>query len=200
MSPEVQSRLFEPFFTTKERGRGTGLGLATVYGIVKQSGGSIWVYSEVGIGTTFKIYWPVAPTAGVLETVPAKQAPTGLHGNETVLVVEDEAPLRALTDRILKRYGYTVLLAANGEEAQRICVEHPGPIHVALMDVVMPGKSGRAVGEWITQQRPDTKVIYLSGYTDNAIARHGVLDTGTRFLQKPFTSDVLLNAIREALS
>ena len=200
MSPEVQSRLFEPFFTTKERGRGTGLGLATVYGIVKQSGGSIWVYSEVGIGTTFKIYWPVAPAAGAPEAVPAKHAPTGLHGNETVLVVEDEAPLRALTNRILTRYGYTVLLAADGEEAQRICIEHQGPIHVALMDVVMPGKSGRAVGEWITQQRPDTRVIYLSGYTDNAIARHGVLDSGTRFLQKPFTSDVLLSAIREALS
>jgi two-component system cell cycle sensor histidine kinase/response regulator CckA len=132
--------------------------------------------------------------------VPAKQVPTGLHGTETVLVVEDEAPLRALTDRILRRYGYTVLLAANGDEAQRICAEYQGPIHVALMDVVMPGKSGRAVGEWITQQRPETRVIYLSGYTDNAIARHGVLDSGTRFLQKPFTSDVLLKAIREALS
>jgi hypothetical protein len=200
MSPEVQSRLFEPFFTTKERGRGTGLGLATVYGIVKQTGGHIWVYSEVGIGTTFKIYLPVAPTTEVSATAPASQAPAELQGSETVLVVEDEAPLRALTERILRRYGYTVLLAANGEEAQRACTEHQGPIHAVLMDVVMPGKSGRAVGDWIEQCRPETKVIYLSGYTDNAIAHHGVLDPGTAFLQKPFTSDVLIRTIREALS
>jgi DNA-binding NtrC family response regulator len=116
------------------------------------------------------------------------------------LVVEDEAPLRALSERILRRYGYTVLLAANGEEAQRVCTEHQGPIHVVLMDVVMPGKSGRAVGDWIAQRRPETKIIYLSGYTDNAIAHHGVLDPGTTFLQKPFTSDVLLNTIRGVLS
>jgi two-component system, cell cycle sensor histidine kinase and response regulator CckA len=201
MSPEVQSRLFEPFFTTKERGRGTGLGLATVYGIVKQSGGHIWVYSEAGMGTTFKIYWPVAPSTELPATAPARQAqPGGLHGSETVLVVEDEAPLRALTERMLQRYGYTVLLAANGEDAERICTEHQGPIHVVLMDVVMPGKSGRAVGDWIEQCRPETKIIYLSGYTDNAIAHHGVLDPGTTFLQKPFTSDVLIRTIREALS
>jgi hypothetical protein len=200
MSPEVQSRLFEPFFTTKERGRGTGLGLATVYGIVKQSGGHIWVYSEVGMGTTFKMYWPVAPTTELPATASARQAPAELQGSETVLVVEDEASLRALTERILQRYGYTVLLAANGEEAQRVCTEHQGPIHVVLMDVVMPGKSGREVGEWIGQCRPETKIIYLSGYTDNAIVHHGVLDPGTTFLQKPFTSDVLLNTIRGVLS
>ncbi|HUF07806.1 MAG TPA: response regulator [Rhodothermales bacterium] len=200
MSPEVQSRLFEPFFTTKERGRGTGLGLATVYGIVKQTGGHIWVYGEVGIGTTFKIYLPVAPATEVPTTAPASQAPAELQGSETVLVVEDEAPLRALTERILRRYGYTVLLAANGEEAQRVCTEHQGPIHAVLMDVVMPGKSGRAVGDWIEQCRPETKIIYLSGYTDNAIAHHGVLDPGTTFLQKPFTSDVLLSTIRGVLS
>lgn len=200
MSPEVQSRLFEPFFTTKERGRGTGLGLATVYGIVKQSGGHLWVYSEVGMGTTFKIYWPVAPTTEVPATAPARQAPAELQGSETVLVVEDEASLRALTKRMLQRYGYTVLLAANGEEAQRVCTEYQGPIHVVLMDVVMPGKSGRAVGDWIEQCRPETKIIYLSGYTDNAIAHHGVLDPDTTFLPKPFTSDVLLSTIRGVLS
>lgn len=200
MSSEVQSRLFEPFFTTKERGRGTGLGLATIYGIVKQSGGHIWVYSEPGIGTTFKIYWPVAHSTELPATVPARQASAGLHGTETVLVVEDEASLRALTARILQRYGYTVLLAANGEEAERLCTEHQGTIHIVLMDVVMPGKSGRAVGEWIGQRRPETKIIYLSGYTDNAIVHHGVLDPGTTFLQKPFTSDVLLNTIRGVLS
>jgi len=200
MSPEVQARLFEPFFTTKERGRGTGLGLATVYGIVKQSGGHIWVYSEVGIGTTFKVYWPVASGTERPATRPAKQASTGLHGSETVLVVEDEVSLRALTERILQRHGYSVLLAANGEEAQRLCTEHQGTIHVVLMDVVMPGRSGRAVGDWIEQRRPETKIIYLSGYTDNAIAHHGVLEPGTRFLPKPFTSDVLLTTIRQVLS
>lgn len=200
MSSEVQSRLFEPFFTTKEQGRGTGLGLATVYGIVKQAGGHIWVGSEVGIGTTFKVYLPLAPTTEVPAPAPASQAPAELQGSETVLVVEDAAPLRALTGRILRSHGYTVLLAENGEEARRFCIGHQGPIHVALINVVMPGMSGRAVGDWIERSRPETKIIYQSGYTDETIAHHGVLYPGTTFLQKPFTSDVLLKTIRGVLS
>lgn len=200
MSAEVQSRLFEPFFTTKERGRGTGLGLATVYGIVKQCAGHIWVYSEVGVGTTFKIYWPVVTTPDFPAAVPTRRTQAGLRGTEVVLVVEDEAALRALTERVLRRYGYSVLLAANGEEAQRVCMEHQGPIQIALMDVVMPGKSGRVVGEWITQFRPETRIIYVSGYTDDAIAHHGVLRPGITFLQKPFSPDALVSKIRETLS
>jgi hypothetical protein len=200
MSPDVQAHLFEPFFTTKERGRGTGLGLATVYGIVKQSGGHIWLYSEVGMGTTFKMYFPVASGNEQAAVAPPRRASGTLRGSETVLVVEDEVSLRTLAERILQRYGYAVLLAANGEEAQRVCTDHPGPIHVVLMDVVMPGRSGRAVGDWIAQCRPETKIIYVSGYTDNAIVHHGVLNSGTTFLQKPFTPDSLASKIRDVLS
>ena len=200
MSSEVQSRLFEPFFTTKERSRGTGLGLATVYGIVKQTGGHIWVYSETGIGTTFKIYLPVASSTEASAIARPRQSPGTLRGSETILVVEDEASIRALAERVLRRHGYTVLLAASGEEAQRVCAGHRGPIHVVVTDVVMPGMSGRAVGEWIGQQRPEAKIIYMSGYTDNAIAHHGVLEAGTNFLQKPFSPDALASKIREVLS
>ena len=156
--------------------------------------------SGVGTGTTFKIYLPVAAKSDI----PAADAPrapsTHLNGSETVLVVEDEAPLRALTERILRRYGYTVLLAANGEEAQRICKDHRGPIHLALMDVVLPGRGGRVVAEWITQQRPETRIVYMSGYTDGAITHHGMLDPGTTLVEKPFSPDALIRKIREVLS
>jgi PAS domain S-box-containing protein len=200
MTAEVQARIFEPFFTTKERGRGTGLGLATVYGIVKQNLGHIWVYSEPGIGTTFNIYLPVADGVEPALQAPPADASGGRHGTETVLVVEDEAALRALTERILLRHGYRVLVAANGAEALALVDGHDAPIHVVLMDVVMPGRSGRVVGEEIAQRRPATKVIYLSGYTDNAITHHGVLAPGVIFLQKPFTSEVLLRTIRDVLA
>jgi two-component system cell cycle sensor histidine kinase/response regulator CckA len=199
MTPDVQSRLFEPFFTTKERGRGTGLGLATVYGIVKQTLGHIWVYSEVGLGTTFNIYLPVARGGEPASSAPKVRAGGRLHGTETVLVVEDEASLRALTERILLRYGYQVLTAAGGVDALRIVDEHAGPIPVVLIDVVMPGPSGRTVGERIAARRPDTRIIYVSGYTDNVITHHGVLAPGVTFLQKPFTSDLLLRTIRAVL-
>jgi signal transduction histidine kinase len=200
MTPEVQARLFEPFFTTKERGRGTGLGLATVYGIVKQNLGHIWVYSEVGMGTAFNIYLPVAAGAEPAATAPRTRASGELHGTETVLVVEDEASLRALTERILLRHGYHVLSASNGAEALRIAEQHAGPIQVVLMDVVMPGQSGRAVGEQITASRPATRIVYVSGYTDNVISHHGVLAPGVTFLQKPFTSDTLLRTLRDAMA
>jgi PAS domain S-box-containing protein len=199
MTPEVQARLFEPFFTPKERGRGTGLGLATVYGIVKQNLGHLWVYSEVGMGTTFNIYLPVAEGSAQTQA-PRTAAEPQLYGSETILVVEDEAALRALTERILAGHGYHVLTAANGAEALRVSAAHEGPIHVVLMDVVMPGRSGRQIGEEIVRQRPDTSVIYVSGYTDTAITHHGVLAPGVRFLQKPFTSAVLVRTIRDALA
>jgi two-component system cell cycle sensor histidine kinase/response regulator CckA len=200
MTAAVQERLFEPFFTTKERGRGTGLGLATVYGIVKQALGHIWVYSEAGLGTTFNIYLPVAGDSEPAAATPGRRTPGHLHGTETVLVVEDEASLRALTERILQRHGYTVLTAASGTEALEVSAAHKDPIQVVLIDVVMPGPSGRVVGEEIARQRPSTRVVYMSGYTDNVISHHGVLAPGVTFLQKPFTSDSLLRMIRDTLA
>ena len=200
MPPDVLARLFEPFFTTKERGHGTGLGLATVYGIVSQSGGHIRVQSEVGAGTTFKIYLPVAVPSEIPAIADRKAPPHVLTGTETVLVVEDEASIRALSERILRRHGYTVLLAANGDEAQRVCQDHQGPIHIALMDVILPGRSGRVVAEWITQQRPETRIVYMSGYSDNAITRHGMLDPGTTLVEKPFSPETLVRKIREVLA
>lgn len=199
MPPEVQARLFEPFFTTKERGRGTGLGLATVYGIVKQSEGHISVYSEVGVGTTFKIYWPLAAESCQPEAAD-EAVSMELYGTETILVVEDEAPLRAMAQRILETHGYSVLTAGNGDETEAACRAYAGPIHVALMDVIMPGRSGAAVAEWLAEHRPATKVIFMSGYTGHAVDRHGVLPSGAVLLQKPYSIEVLLGTIRQALA
>ncbi len=197
MTPQVQARLFEPFFTTKEPGKGTGLGLATVYGIVTRSGGSVGVYSEVGKGTSFKVYFPKADAAEMVEEVPAPLArpPTG---TQTVLVVEDSEELRELARRLLERQGYTVLLAANADEALRIFAENAS-IDVLLTDVVMPGASGPELTRQLIEQRPTLKVIYMSGYTEDAIVHHGVLKPGIAFLNKPFTSDILVRKIREAL-
>ena len=199
MDAETQKRIFEPFFTTKEAGKGTGLGLSTVDGIVHQSGGSIDVYSEPGRGTTFKVYLP--RFAG---DAAAQRAASGLRralptGSETVLVVEDEAAIRQLTNLILQKAGYTVLLAESPVEAERIAGSHPGPIHLMLTDVVMPGMRGPELAERLLRQRPDLRVLYMSGYTDNAIAHHGFLDAGTEFLQKPFTPLGLMQKIREVL-
>jgi len=197
LAPDVQAHLFEPFFTTKPKGYGTGLGLACVYGIVKQSGGSIWVESEPGVGTTFKIYFPVSNEA--LSTVPARSVSANLSGSEIILVVEDDPMLRALDKKILDKHGYHVLVAANLAEALRICTDRRD-IQVVVTDVVMPGGSGRSIGDWIHKHRPETKVIYMSGYTDEAVVRHGVMDPGTLFLQKPFTPDTLVRKIREVLT
>ncbi len=198
ISPETQARLFEPFFTTK-LGRGTGLGLATVYGIVKQSGGHIVVESEPGAGTTFRIYLPVTSAR---DAAPAEEKPKApdLAGNETVLVVEDNAALRRLNEVILKRHGYHVLVAANGADARRICEEYPQPIHLALLDVVMPGESGPAIGEWISRNRPGTKILYMSGYAGDQVDRSRLLAAGCSFLQKPFNASQLARAVREILS
>jgi two-component system, cell cycle sensor histidine kinase and response regulator CckA len=199
---EIQNRLFEPFFTTKAKGHGTGLGLATVYGIVKQSGGHIAVESEPGSGAAFRLYFPCAPDPEPVQEVviPRNRRRTDLKGTETILVVEDDPRLRALDERILKRYGYDVLVAASANDALRICTEHSGPIHAVLTDVVMPGGSGRTIGDWITEHKPTTKVVYMSGYTDDVILHHGILESSVQFLQKPFSPEALARKLRETLS
>jgi signal transduction histidine kinase/CheY-like chemotaxis protein len=198
MTPEVRERLFEPFFTTKQKGRGTGLGLSTVYGIVKQSGGNIWVYSEPGHGTTFKIY--LSRVDEPLEQLREKTTREELlRGSETVLVVEDEEKVRKLTVEILGKQGYSVLDASQGDDALAISEKHKGPIHLILVDVVMPGISGTELTKRLAFLRPETKILYMSGYTDNAIVHHGVLEKGVNYIQKPFTIDELTRKVREAL-
>jgi len=198
MDAGTQARIFEPFFTTKEKGRGTGLGLATVYGIVKQSGGWIWVYSEPGHGTAFKVYFP--RVAAVAAPATASVAPpTSVRGSETILVVEDDETIRNLVLKVLKGNGYTVLAAANGDEAERVAGQHRGRIHLLMTDVVLPGLSGPEVARRLVTTRTDTRVLYLSGYTNDAVLRRGVLEAGVAFLQKPFTPGVLGRKIREVL-
>jgi PAS domain S-box-containing protein len=197
MTPEVQARLFEPFFTTKEVGKGTGLGMATVYGIVTRSGGSVGVYSEIGKGTSFKVYFPRAEAADMVVEAPPPVAPVRT-GTQTVLVVEDEEGLRELAKRLLQRQGYTVLLAANADEAVRLFEAHQS-IDVLLTDVVMPGASGPELTKRLVVQRPALRVIYMSGYTEDAIVQHGVLKPGIAFLNKPFNSETLGAKIREVL-
>jgi two-component system, cell cycle sensor histidine kinase and response regulator CckA len=198
MDETTQAHLFEPFFTTKERGRGTGLGLSTVYGIVKQSNGFIWVYSEPGKGTTFKIYFPQAEGEIAKVTEETKSEP-GLRGFETVLVAEDEASVRTLTCRILRERGYTILVASNGKEALDIAQKYSGEIHLALTDVVMPEMGGKELVSKLASIRPGIKALYASGYTDNAIVHHGVLDSDVAFLQKPFTVESLARKVREVI-
>jgi len=198
MDTQVKAHIFEPFFTTKDKGKGTGLGLATVYGIVKQSNGYVWVYSEPGQGTTFKIYLPrVEATAEA--PAPKPISPASLRGSETVLLAEDEEAVRNLTRRVLEGQGYTVLTGADGQEALRLAEGHTGPIHLLLTDVVMPSMSGRQLAERVVSGRREMKVLYLSGYTDDAIVQHGVLEPGIAFLQKPFTPQGLARKVREVL-
>ncbi|MGZ5434577.1 MAG: PAS domain S-box protein [Pyrinomonadaceae bacterium] len=198
MDHETQAKLFEPFFTTKEKGKGTGLGLSTVYGIVKQSGGNIWVYSELGHGSTFKIYLPQVDD-------PVRTAQTKLEddsipgGSETVLLVEDEDVVRGLAQRILEEAGYRVITAHGGEEAVTWCANNAETIHLLLTDVVMPETSGKELAERLTSLRPQTKVLFMSGYTDEAIVHHGVLDSNVEFIQKPFTPTALSRKVRQVL-
>src|SRR6266446_6421204 len=199
MSEETQVHMFEPFFTTKEKGKGTGLGLATVYGIIKQSGGFIWVYSEVGHGTTFKLYLPRVEELAERASQPAQAPARAARGTETVLVVEDEAPVRSVARQVLERHGYTVPEAPSAEAALDIVARYSGTIHLLLTDVVMPGLNGRELANRLAGLRPDAKVIFMSGYTDDAVTRHGVLEPGSAYVQKPFTPDAIARKVREVL-
>jgi PAS domain S-box-containing protein len=200
MDAETQSRIFEPFFTTKGT-KGTGLGLSTVYGIVKQSGGYVWVYSEIGKGTTFKIYFPrvaeTVPSAIALAVSP--ESPRTEPGTETILLVEDETNLRYLARQFLEKEGYRVIDASDGMVAMQIALAHEGVIHLLLTDVIMPGMNGRELAQRIVEMRPNVKVLYMSGYTENVIGRNGTLDAGVRLLQKPFTLRDLKGKVRETL-
>ncbi|TAN40122.1 MAG: response regulator [Nitrospirae bacterium] len=202
MDERTRAQIFEPFFTTKELGKGTGLGLSTVYGIVKQSGGNVWVYSEPGRGTTFKIYLPreLSVTATVGRHSSARGASRRPAGSETILVVEDEDALRAVATRALRAAGYTVFAAANGEQALRLCAQHADPMQLLVTDVVMPGMDGRELARELVKTRPTLKVLYMSGYTDNAIVHHGMLDAGTHFLGKPFIGVDLTRKVQEVLA
>ena len=197
MDAETKARIFEPFFTTKEQGRGTGLGLSTVYGIVKQSGVYVWVYSEPGRGTTFKLYFPRVDAPAEIPAPPRETAT--LTGTETILVAEDDDMLRPLAKGLLQKLGYTVLEAENAERALDLARARTGPIHLLVADVVMPGASGRELARRLAHTRPDTRVLYVSGYTDDAIVHHGMLEPGLNFLQKPFTPGALARKVREIL-
>jgi CheY-like chemotaxis protein len=199
MTEEVKRRLFEPFFTTKGPGKGTGLGLAVVHGIVQQSDGSIEVYSEPGVGTSFKIYLPRVEQAAPTGKSGPDLAPAP-HGTETLLLVEDDDAVRALTRFTLQQCGYTVLEASHGEEAIRVATNHPEKIHLLVTDVVMPGMGGRVLAERLLSLHPEMKVLYLSGYTDDAVVRHGILHEEVNFLQKPFSPNALAHQVREVLT
>ena len=199
MDQETQARIFEPFFTTKGLGRGTGLGLASVYGIVKQFGGLIYVYSEIGQGTTFKIYVPQVqePVEKEIVAHPVRLEPQ--PGSETILLVEDAADLRNVTRDFLELFGYSVLEAGNSDDAIQKVELHRGTIHLLIADVVLPGESGPKLAARLTSLRPEMKVLYVSGYAENAIVHHGLLDPGIAFLQKPYSCDALIRKVREIL-
>jgi PAS domain S-box-containing protein len=198
MTPEVRERIFEPFFTTKDTGKGTGLGLSTAYGIVKQTKGHIWVYSVQGKGATFKIYLPRVdePLEEIRKEVLKKELP---RGDETILIVEDEEEVRKLAGKILERQGYKILETFDGDDALVACERHRSPIHLMLADVVMPGMSGYELAKLLKPLYPEIKVLYMSGYTDDAIVRHGVLEKGVNYIQKPFTMEGLARKVREVL-
>ncbi len=199
MDEETQTKVFEPFFTTKEVGKGTGLGLSTVYGIVKQSGGNIWVYSEPEMGTVFKVYLPRVDSEKAVSEIQTTSEIKDFYGSETILLVEDEDIVRGLTREILSEAGYHVLDAKGGNEALRLCRDYSGPIELLLTDVVMPGMSGKEVADRLHELRPSARVLFMSGYTDEAIVRHGVLDANVEFIQKPFTWAKLGKKVRDVL-
>jgi two-component system, cell cycle sensor histidine kinase and response regulator CckA len=199
MDAKTKAHIFEPFFTTKEFGRGTGLGLSTVYGIVKQSGGSVWVYTEPGIGTTFKIYLPRVQSA--LEIVsPSDKMVKVDRGSRTILIVEDDVALLQVTHRSLEEVGYAILAARNPEEAIHLSEGHPGPIDLMVTDVVMPRMNGVQLASHLSALRPEMKVLYVSGYTDDSIVHHGDLEPGLAFLQKPFSPRTLAEKVGDLLA
>jgi two-component system cell cycle sensor histidine kinase/response regulator CckA len=199
MTPEVQSRIFEPFFTTKAEGKGTGLGLAMCYGIVKQSGGHISIYSELGVGTVFKVYLPRIEDAVASDAKPDRSGDLP-HGKETILLVEDEPTLRKLTKLVLQDLGYTILEAANGSEALDIAKQRNfNDVDLVFTDVVMPQMGGKELADHIHAMRPEAKVLFTSGYTEDAIVHHGVLNNDVAFLHKPYTPNVLARKLREVL-
>jgi two-component system, cell cycle sensor histidine kinase and response regulator CckA len=198
MSAEVASRVFEPFFTTKAVGEGSGLGLSTVYGIVRQSGGIIRVDSTPGAGTTFTMYLPCVADEPCARGLAAAEIAAS-SGSETILLVEDESGVRAVAKRALERRGYMVLEGQNGRDALVVAAQYAGPIHLVLTDVVMPEIGGREFAEQLRSTRPSAAVLYMSGYRDDEVVRRGVLASETSFLQKPFTTAALLQAIRDSL-
>ncbi|MGH2946864.1 MAG: ATP-binding protein [Solirubrobacteraceae bacterium] len=197
MSEEVRRHLFEPFYTTKGPGAGTGLGLATVFGVVKQSGGSIYVYSEEGGGTTFKIYLPAAAAERLSGAAPPAAGEE--HGTETIMVVEDDESVRDLVRLMLEGKGYEVLAAAGAEEAARLCAERPGEVDLLLTDVVMPDVNGRVLAERLVELSPSMRILFMSGYSDEAVYRHGVISPNAAFIEKPFTDRTLARKVREVL-
>jgi CheY-like chemotaxis protein len=198
MDEETQAQIFEPFFTTKEEGRGTGLGLSTVFGIVKQSGGNVWVYSEVGHGTTVRIYLPRTLETASAPRPPATEVPAG-RGSETILVVEDDEGVRNLVCTVLEHHGHTVIEAAAGDEAIELSRRFPGPIHLLITDMIMPRMSGRTAADQIQAERPETRVLYVSGYTGDAMVHRGLLEPGAALLDKPFTPRSLTEKVRAVL-
>jgi two-component system cell cycle sensor histidine kinase/response regulator CckA len=198
MSADTQERIFEPFFTTKSVGRGTGLGLATVYGIVKQSGGTIWVYSEEGVGSTFKVYLPLAGAAESLDPEAEEEEVVG--GTATILLVEDEEQVRNVAAAVLRARGYNVLVASNGEDALNPAVPHPAIIDLLVTDVIMPKMGGPVLAQKLAETNPDMRVLFISGYTENAVIHKGLLSSGVQHLDKPFTPDALARKVSDILA